>query len=97
MAVAVIALPFFFPGGFGHVRQIICRVTDGAVRMGGGVALGDLEVLCRWRSQASRRGRAAGVRGTDISARSGGVVVTVRGDRPRAVLVLARYHGPRLE
>ncbi len=33
------------------------------------------------------------VRGTDITARSGGVIVTVRGGRaPRAVPVLARYH-----
>jgi integrase len=37
------------------------------------------------------------VRGTDISARSGGVIVTVRGRRPRAVPVLARYHQPLLE
>ena len=34
-----------------------------------------------------------GVRGTDVCARSGGVVVQVRGGRrPRAVPVLARYH-----
>jgi integrase len=33
-----------------------------------------------------------GVRGTDITARSGGVVVAVRGGRPRVVPVLARYH-----
>ncbi len=34
-----------------------------------------------------------GVRGTDIAARSGGVVVTVRaGRRPRGVPVLARHH-----
>ncbi len=32
------------------------------------------------------------VRGTDVACRSGGVVVTVRGTRPRAVPVLARYH-----
>jgi hypothetical protein len=32
------------------------------------------------------------VRGTDVACRSGGVVVTVRGARPRAVPVLARYH-----
>jgi hypothetical protein len=32
------------------------------------------------------------VRGTDVACRSGGVVVTVRGGRPRAVPVLARYH-----
>ena len=32
------------------------------------------------------------VRGTDITARSGGVIVTVGGRRPRTVPVLARYH-----
>ncbi len=32
------------------------------------------------------------VRGSDICCRSGGVVVDVRGSRPRAVPVLARYH-----
>ena len=32
------------------------------------------------------------VRGTDIACRSGGVIVDVRGARPRAVPVLARYH-----
>ena len=36
------------------------------------------------------------VRGTDIFARSGGVIVQVRGRRPRAVPVLARYHQPLL-
>jgi len=35
-------------------------------------------------------------RGSDVIARSGGVVVTVRGGRPRAVPVLARYHPPLL-
>ncbi len=33
------------------------------------------------------------VRGSDISARSGGLVVTVGGRRPRAVPVLAAFHG----
>ena len=33
------------------------------------------------------------VRGTDVTCRSGGVIVAVRGARPRAVPVLARYHG----
>ena len=32
------------------------------------------------------------MRGTDVIARSGGVIVQVRGARPRAVPVLARYH-----
>ena len=33
------------------------------------------------------------VRGTDVTCRSGGVIVDVRGARPRAVPVLSRYHG----
>ena len=41
------------------------------------------------------RGDLRQVRGTDICRRSGGVVVTVRGARPRTVPVLARYQ-PRL-
>jgi integrase len=36
------------------------------------------------------------VRGSDIACRSGGVVVTVRGARPRVVPVLSRYHAPLL-
>jgi integrase len=36
------------------------------------------------------------VRGTDIITRSGGVLVIVRGARPRTVPVLARYHQPLL-
>jgi len=33
------------------------------------------------------------VRGTDVICRSGGLIVAVRGARPRAVPVLSRYHG----
>jgi hypothetical protein len=36
------------------------------------------------------------VRGGDVISRSGGVIVTVGGRRPRAVPVLARYHQPLL-
>ena len=36
------------------------------------------------------------VRGTDITRRSGGVIVKAGGPRPRAVPVLARYHEPLL-
>jgi hypothetical protein len=39
------------------------------------------------------RGDLRAVRGTDVICRSGGVIVQVRGARPRAVPVLARYHG----
>jgi len=35
-------------------------------------------------------------RGTDVACRSGGVVITVRGGRPRTVPVLARYHASLL-
>jgi hypothetical protein len=38
------------------------------------------------------RGDLHDARGSDVTARSGGVVVTVRGARPRTVPVLARYH-----
>ena len=36
------------------------------------------------------------VHGTDVARRSGGVIVTVRGARPRTVPVLSRYHAPLL-
>ena len=32
------------------------------------------------------------MRGSDVACRAGGVIVTVRGTRPRTVPVLARYH-----
>ena len=38
------------------------------------------------------RGDLRDARGSDVACRSGGMVVTVRGARPRAVPVLARYH-----
>jgi hypothetical protein len=38
------------------------------------------------------RGDLRDVRGGDVARRSGGVVVAVRGARPRTVPVLARYH-----
>jgi len=38
------------------------------------------------------RGDLRHVRGSDVACRSGGVIVSVRGARPRTVPVLARYH-----
>ena len=38
------------------------------------------------------RGDLRDVRGTDVACRAGGVLVSVRGARPRTVPVLARYH-----
>jgi integrase len=42
------------------------------------------------------RGDLRDARGTDVACRSGGVLVQVRGQRERAVPVLARYHAPLL-
>jgi hypothetical protein len=69
----------------------------------GYLALADTQPAPGRRSRASALvclGAGAGLirsdlrnaRGTDISCRSGGVVVQVRGRAPRAVPVLARYH-----
>jgi hypothetical protein len=38
------------------------------------------------------RGDLRDVRGTDVACRAGGVIVSVRGARPRTVPVLSRYH-----
>jgi hypothetical protein len=42
------------------------------------------------------RGDLRDVRGADVICRSGGILVQVRGSRPRTVPVLARYHAPLL-
>jgi hypothetical protein len=79
-----------------------------AAQIGGFLALAAAQPTAARRMRASGLvclGAGAGliradlrnVRGSDICARSGGVIVTVRGSRPRAVPVLARYHGPLLE
>jgi integrase len=48
-------------------------------------------LICLGAGAGLIRGDLRQVRGTDITARSGGVIVAVRGARPRAVPVLARY------
>ena len=53
-------------------------------------------LICLGAGAGLIRGGLRDVRGTDVACRSGGVVVTVRGTRSRAVPVLARYHGPLL-
>ena len=50
-------------------------------------------LLCLGAGAGLIRADLRGVRGSDIICRSGGVVVQVRGNRPRVVPVLARYHG----
>jgi len=71
--------------------------------IGGFLALADAQPTAERRMRAAGlvclgagagliRGDLRDVRGSDVACRSGGVVVTVRGARPRAVPVLARYH-----
>ena len=49
-------------------------------------------LACRGAGAGLIRGDLRDVRGSDVVCRSGGVIVTVRDGRPRAVPVLARYH-----
>jgi hypothetical protein len=50
-------------------------------------------LVCRGAGAGLIRADLRAVRGTGVICRSGGVIVTVRGAGPRAVPVLARYHG----
>ena len=76
-------------------------------QIGGFLALADAQPTTERRMRAAAlvclgagagliRGDLREVRGADVKRRSGGVVVTVRGARPRTVPVLARYHAPLL-
>jgi hypothetical protein len=75
-----------------------------AAEIGGFLALADAQptrerrmraagLVCLGAGAGLIRGGLRDARGTDIACRSGGVVVTARGARPRTVPVLARYHG----
>jgi integrase len=72
-------------------------------QIGGYLALADAQPTAARRMRAAGlvclgagagliRGDLRDVRGADVACRSGGVIVTVRGTRPRMVPVLARYH-----
>jgi integrase len=54
-------------------------------------------LICLGAGAGLIRGDLREVRGSDVTCRSGGVVVGVRGKRPRAVPVLGRYHVRLLE
>ncbi len=53
-------------------------------------------LICLGAGAGLIRGDLRKVRGSDVIARSGGVIVQVRGARERTVPVLARYHAPLL-
>ena len=72
-------------------------------QIGGYLALADAQpatgrrmraagLVCLGAGAGLIRGDLREVRGSDVARRSGGVIVSVRGGRPRTVPVLARYH-----
>jgi integrase len=76
----------------------------GPAEIGGFLALADAQptagrrmraagLLCLGAGAGLIRGDLRDVRGTDVSCRSGGVLVQVRGPRARVVPVLSRYQG----
>ncbi len=99
-------VPQFYPADLPLPRERAKRPYSPA-EIGGFLALADAQPTAERRMRAAGlvclgagagliRGDLRDARGSDVIARSGGVVVTVRGARPRAVPVLARYHAPLL-
>jgi integrase len=80
----------YCPAGIGGYLALAAAQPTAARRMR---ASG---LVCLGAGAGLIRGDLRDVRGSDVARRSGGVVVQVRGTRPRAVPVLARYHGALL-
>jgi hypothetical protein len=96
------AVPQLYPADMPLPREH-AKEPYGPAEIAGYLALADAQPTPQRRMRAAGLvclGAGAGliradlraVRGTDMICRSGGVVVAVRGARPRAVPVLARYH-----
>jgi integrase len=79
------------------------KVPYGPAQIDGFLALADAQparerrmraagLVCLGAGAGLIRGDLREVRGSDVACRAGGVVVIVRGARPRTVPVLARYH-----
>jgi hypothetical protein len=95
-------VPQFYPADLPLPRER-ARRPYGPAEIAGFLALADAQptigrrmrtagLVCRGAGAGLIRGDLRDARGTDVACRSGGVVVTVRGARPRTVPVLARYH-----
>ena len=95
-------VPQFYPADLPLPRERAKQPYSPA-QISGYLALADAQPTAERRMRAAGlvclgagagliRGDLRDARGTDVACRSGGVVVTVRGARPRAVPVLARYH-----
>jgi integrase len=99
-------VPQLYPGDLPLPRERAKRPYSPA-EIGGYLARADAQPTTERRMRAAGliclgagagliRGDLRDARGSDVACRSGGVVITVRGARPRAVPVLGRYHGPLL-
>ena len=97
-------VPQFYPADLPLPRER-AKVPYSPAEIDGFLALADAQPAMERRMRAAGlvclgagagliRGDLRDARGADVIARSAGVVVTVRGARPRAVPVLARYHEP---
>jgi len=95
-------VPQLYPADLPLPRER-AKAPYGPAEIGGFLALADAQPTAGRRMRATGlvclgagagliRGDLRDVRGTDVACRSGGVLVTVRGARPRAVPVLSRYH-----
>jgi len=96
-------VPQFYPADLPLPRER-AKAPYRPAEIGGFLALADAQPTVERRMRAAGliclgagagliRGDLRDVRGTDISCRSGGVLVQVRGPRARAVPVLSRYQG----
>jgi integrase len=99
-------VPHLYPADVPLPRER-AKAPYSAAQIAGYLALADAQPTIERRMRAAClvclgagagliRGDLRDARGADVIARSGGVMVTVRGARPRAVPVLARYHAPLL-
>jgi integrase len=95
-------VPQLYPADLPLPRER-ARQPYGAAEISGYLALAEAQPAAERRMRAAGlvclgagagliRGDLRDVRGGDVACRSGGVVVVVRGARPRTVPVLARYH-----
>jgi integrase len=95
-------VPHLYPADLPLPRER-AKQPYSAAEISGYLALADAQPTAERRMRAAAlvclgagagliRGDLRGARGSDVIARSGGVVIIVRGARPRAVPVLARYH-----
>jgi integrase len=95
-------VPQFYPADLPLPRERSKRPYS-AAEVGGFLALADAQptlerrmraagLLCLGAGAGLIRGDLRDARGSDVSCRSGGVIVRVRGPRARAVPVLGRYH-----